>query len=141
MGNSFFRGGSKNSMEQVGMEAMYYGRCPKCASKEIQRSRRRNILERAIGPVALPWRCNVCYVRFFRPFWFKAEPRRIDFRRHFAQPVVQTAQRRRATEPALLRWSEQALPGFIKRNPALAFLIPARSHVRHVEHAVPFGTK
>lgn len=64
------------------MTDKHYGRCPKCASKEIQRSRRRNMFERAISSVMLPWRCNVCYARFFRPFWFKAEPRRIDVRRH-----------------------------------------------------------
>ncbi len=52
-------------MEHDGITARHYGRCPKCASKELQRSRRKNLLERAISPVLLPWRCNVCYARFF----------------------------------------------------------------------------
>src|SRR5581483_10154231 len=132
-------------MEHDSMTDKHYGRCPKCASKEIQRSRRRNMFERAISSVMLPWRCNVCYARFFRPFWFKAEPdaltcdgmsKRSRTRRKRKKP--RGAHRR---DWGSLRWSKQAFPGFIKRNPALAFLVPTRRHVRDVEHTVAFAAK
>ena len=121
-------------MGHDGMANSYYGRCPKCASKQVQRSRRKNFVERAMGPIVLPWRCSICYTRFFRPFWFKAESRRSDIERHFQK----TPKRAQA---GLLGMSKEALPRFIQRNPALAFLIPTRRHVRHVQHAVSFGTK
>lgn len=124
------------------MSAENYGRCPKCASKEIQRSRRKNIVERAIGLLVLPWRCNVCYVRFFRPFWFKAQPRRIEIQRHFGKPDARVSLKRRvAGQPALLRWSKETLPRFVKRNPAFAFFFPTRRHVRDVEDSVSLTTK
>jgi hypothetical protein len=47
-------------------------RCPKCRSKEIMRSHRRNPLERALSVFVLPWRCSCCYARFYRPRWVKA---------------------------------------------------------------------
>lgn len=129
-------------MKHNGAGEKYYGRCPKCASKEVQRSRRKNFFERALGPIALPWRCSVCYARFFRPFWFKAEPRRMELSRHFQKTT-------RHNEPpsdarartSLFRLSKQTLPGFIQRNPALAFLIPTRRQVGNVQNTVPFSTK
>jgi hypothetical protein len=39
--------------------------CPKCHSKIVRRSSRRNKLEDAIGVLALPWRCETCDLRFF----------------------------------------------------------------------------
>ncbi len=53
-------------------------RCPKCGSQEIQRSHRKNIVERALSFAILPWRCTVCYVRFFRPSWLKTARHRIN---------------------------------------------------------------
>ena len=46
-------------------------RCPKCGSKEIHRSHRKNIAERAFSFLVLPWRCSICYVRFFRLRWWR----------------------------------------------------------------------
>lgn len=142
MGNHSGHKPSHYLMEHDGITARYYGRCPKCASKEVQRSRRKNFFERIIGAAVLPWRCNICYARFFRPFWFEAEPRRLDIRRHFEKKSHTPRPRRtEAARANLFGWSEETLPGFIKRNPTLAFLIPTRSHVRHVKHAMPLGTK
>ena len=41
-------------------------RCPKCGSKDLMRSRRRNFIERGLSNVMLPFRCRRCYSRFFR---------------------------------------------------------------------------
>jgi hypothetical protein len=125
-------------MQHSGISETRYGRCPRCKSTDLHLSRYRNLLERFCGPVISPWRCNICFARFFRPFWFKAEPRKVDLRKHFdKQPAPPEAKSNSASFSA----SEESLPGFIKRNPALAFLVPTRRHVRHVKHTVPFGTK
>jgi hypothetical protein len=141
MSNDSQRRRSTDLMEHNGVTPKYYGRCPKCASKELQRSRRKNVFERLISYVVLPWRCNICYTRFFRPFWFKAEPRQLDVGRQFQNKSSKVVQSAAPARSGLFGMSEKALPGFIKRNPALAFLIPARSHVRHVKDAMPLGTK
>jgi hypothetical protein len=41
--------------------------CPKCRSRTIHRSHRKNMAEIALGVALLPWRCSLCYARFFRP--------------------------------------------------------------------------
>src|SRR5579884_2421115 len=39
--------------------------CPDCGSTNVSRSHRRNLVERAAAPVALPWRCQMCGRRFY----------------------------------------------------------------------------
>jgi hypothetical protein len=41
-------------------------RCPACESTSIRRSARRNTWESVIGVLILPFRCEDCYVRFYR---------------------------------------------------------------------------
>jgi hypothetical protein len=43
-------------------------RCPYCDSKEVIRSRRRNVLERYVVTIFMyfPFRCTACKRRFFR---------------------------------------------------------------------------
>ncbi len=48
--------------------------CSKCGSQDIARSHRRNPLEVALSVVVLPWRCRVCFSRFFRLRSFQAAP-------------------------------------------------------------------
>lgn len=130
-------------MEKGGTPEVGYGRCPRCASTDLHLSRYRNMLERALGSIAQPWRCNICYARFFRPFWFKAEPKRMDLRRRCDRKTGDNGghKRQSSARSGLLRGREQFLPRFIKRYPALAFLFPARSHVRDVKDPMSFGTK
>jgi hypothetical protein len=40
--------------------------CAKCGSLEIMRSHRRNPLEVMLSAFILPWRCRVCFHRFYR---------------------------------------------------------------------------
>jgi hypothetical protein len=42
-------------------------RCPKCGSRDFTRSHRKNFLEFGISKFVLPYRCQHCYLRFFRP--------------------------------------------------------------------------
>ena len=39
--------------------------CAKCGSSEIMRSHRRNPLEVILSAFFLPWRCRVCFHRFY----------------------------------------------------------------------------
>lgn len=126
-------------MQKSGLSEARYGRCPRCRSIELHHSRYRNLLERACGPVLSPWRCEICFARFYRPFWFKAEPRKVDLKRHFDKPAAPPADAKANSDS--FSASEKTLPGFIKRNPVLAFFMPTRRHVRDVKHSVPFGTK
>jgi len=48
--------------------------CSKCGSQEITRSHRKNPLEFALSFAVLPWRCRVCYNRFFRHRRFQPAP-------------------------------------------------------------------
>lgn len=48
--------------------------CPKCGSLELGRSHRKNPLEVAASAFVLPWRCRVCYARFFKPRSFQPAP-------------------------------------------------------------------
>ena len=125
-------------MQHSGISEARFGRCPRCKSTELHPSRHRNMLERACSRFIAPWRCNLCFARFFRPFWFKAEPRKEDVRKHFDKGPARGGPQAKSTSVST---REEPLPGFIKRNPALAFLIPTRGHVRNVKHTVPVGTK
>jgi C4-type Zn-finger protein len=40
-------------------------RCPRCSSKDVRRSRRRNLLERIASVLIKPYRCDNCDYRFF----------------------------------------------------------------------------
>ena len=40
-------------------------RCPRCGSNRLRRSARRSYLERVVGVLSFPWRCEDCYFRFF----------------------------------------------------------------------------
>lgn len=44
------------------------GRC-RCGSDRLRRSRRRNTLERALGILLRPWRCDQCDTRCYRAIW------------------------------------------------------------------------
>ena len=46
--------------------------CPHCSSVNITRSRRRNLGERSISILFLPYRCLNCYARFFQLKWHGA---------------------------------------------------------------------
>ncbi len=87
-------------------------RCPKCGSREIHRSHRKNIAERALSLVFLPWRCDICYVRFFRGRWRKPAPRRSgildQFKRH--------ASRHMAKAKSSVTWCERT--GLARNRPA-----------------------
>jgi hypothetical protein len=39
----------------------------------LSRSHRKNVFERLLSRVLLPWRCRECYARFFRPRWANIE--------------------------------------------------------------------
>ena len=114
-------------------------RCPKCGSEEIQRSRRKNLAERALGFAVLPWRCTVCYVRFYRPTWKSPAKSRVAAQKATAPTKAAYAAARGEEHSLGLR--EKILPGFIKRNPMLMFFVPARRKQRHMQHAMPFGAK
>lgn len=109
-------------------------RCPKCGSKEIQRSRRKNILELTFGFLVLPWRCTVCYVRFYRPSWMKGVPRRMNVMKHFDAAPVAAAQNAEASEN-LLHPGKKTAPRFVQRDPMLGFF-PARRQMRHMQDAM-----
>jgi uncharacterized protein with PIN domain len=46
-------------------------RCANCNSAHLRRSHRKNLLERILSAIMLPYRCHYCYQRFFRPRWRK----------------------------------------------------------------------
>lgn len=122
-------------------------RCPKCGSKELQRSRRKNILEYAIGFAFRPWRCGVCFVRFFRPRWMKAAPRRVDIAGRFDKkpsdgttPVKAVPTAPGSTDVSLSTGKETA-PRFVKRNPMLGFFVPARRKMRDVQDTMSLSAK
>jgi hypothetical protein len=41
--------------------------CSNCQSQDFRRSARRGYTERMLGLIVLPYRCNWCSFRFFRP--------------------------------------------------------------------------
>jgi hypothetical protein len=45
--------------------------CPNCGHEDFRRSVRRNGLEKLFGLVCLPWRCDWCGRRYFRPRWMR----------------------------------------------------------------------
>lgn len=98
-------------------------RCPKCGSKEVQRSHRKNIFEFGLGFVFLPWRCTVCYVRFYRPSWMKAAPRQLNLAKQFGAAKTATATTQAAR--ISLRSGKKTAPRVVEGNPMLG-LIPAR---------------
>lgn len=53
-------------MKWVRALAFWSPHCPACGSDELRRSSRRNILEKALGLLVLPYRCNKCLQRCFR---------------------------------------------------------------------------
>src|SRR5579875_471835 len=118
-----------------------FGGCPKCKSREIQRSHRKNPFEYVIGVAVLPWRCNVCYARFFRPRWAKAVRRRIDVMRQFPMDRRATAKRKPTRAAISFGVDEKVSPGIIERYPVLGLFIPARRKMRHMEHAVALSAK
>ena len=110
-------------------------RCPKCGSKDIQRSRRRSILDFAIGFVFRPWRCTVCFVRFYRPRWMKGAPRHIEV----GKPPVsaKTSVTGMTHAEGSVSPGKETPPGIVERNPLLGFF-PAGGEVRHVQDSVTF---
>ncbi len=49
------------------MSLFGFDSCPSCKTSRIKRSHRRNVFEHILGVVALPYRCEMCDVRFFVP--------------------------------------------------------------------------
>ena len=45
--------------------------CPRCSSDRVHRSHRRSWFERVLGLAVLPYRCEFCSLRFFRPRWLR----------------------------------------------------------------------
>lgn len=121
-------------------------RCPKCGSKEVQRSRRKNILEFMFGFAFLPWRCQLCFNRYYRPSWVKAARRRIDVAKQFqaqANAPKAAAASAGADQPpsqSSFSSSKQTSPGVVERNPVLGFF-PTGRQMRHVQDAVTFRAK
>jgi len=58
-------------------------RCPKCGSRDFSRSRRKNFVEFGISKFVLPYRCQHCYLRFFRPVEGAEDNKR--YRAHYAE--------------------------------------------------------
>lgn len=118
-------------------------RCPKCGSKEIQRSRRKNLIEVALGFLFLPWRCTVCFIRFYRPRWMKAAPRRVETAKRLdpkggaRKPSASAAVAGAAPSGSSLGSGKETAPGVVERNPVLGFF-PAGREMRNVQDAVPF---
>jgi hypothetical protein len=86
-------------------------RCPKCRSKEIQRSRRKSILDFALGFVLRPWRCTICFTRFYRPRWMKAVPRRVDLLKQGSTAKAMAANSSPGDQSVSSR--EQTAPGIV----------------------------
>ena len=120
-------------------------RCPKCGSKDIQRSRRKNIVDFALSLLFRPWRCTICFTRFYRPRWLKALPRRNDIVKRFdskggsgkGSASAAPAGAGDAVSGSSLSASKETAPGIVKRNPVLGFF-PARHEVGNMQDAVPF---
>ncbi len=75
-------GGVEYSTESAGLAvaqrislSVGHRRCPYCGSRQVLRSKRRNILEHLILPLALlrPFRCRECTARHFAFFFRKRE--------------------------------------------------------------------
>jgi len=66
-------------MDRSSERAHHLRTCPRCGSPDLIRSHRRNPLERVAGLVILPWRCQDCYLRFFRPRWLRMIPPEDEF--------------------------------------------------------------
>lgn len=65
--------------------SMNYGHCPRCDSTELHHARLKNFFEHAIAAFILPYRCNICCTRFFRPYWFKIEPATMQVKRRMVK--------------------------------------------------------
>jgi ribosomal protein L37AE/L43A len=49
-------------------------KCPFCGHSDVNRSHRRNAIERLLKFVLTPWRCDVCDSRFHAFSWVKRVP-------------------------------------------------------------------
>ena len=114
-------------------------RCPKCGSKDIQRSRRKSIVDFAVGFALRPWRCMICFVRFYRPRWMKAAPRRVELgaRRFETKAASAKTSAASASARSSFHASEETTPGIVKRHPLLGFF-PAGHEVGDMQDSVTF---
>ena len=57
-----------SSLKQI-VRTIRRRQCPRCESDRVCRSHRRFVVERIIGAIVLPYRCELCSLRFFRLRW------------------------------------------------------------------------